>query len=310
VLDMKSEMSALVLDCLERSIFRVPDTMRAAMITFFAAGGRIDVSDIIRPDFIPRISQLRARALLRAFDAAVDAAIAARQRKLDEDAAEIPWDLLGFLLAAKDPETGKGMSMAEVKANVFTFFFAASDSTSTALTWALYLLSQSVEWQARVAAESERELGGPLAGVSGRLVATRAVLDEALRLYPPFGITRVAERRDELGGHSIERGTVVTVSTYVLHRHKLLWEDPDVFDPARFLPGASRPINRYAYLPFGIGPRVCIGATFALREATLALAAIMRNFTLALAPGQSVWPVLRFTLQPRDPVLMTAKARN
>jgi len=218
--------------------------------------------------------------------------------------------LLGILLAARDPETGKCMSEAEVKANVFTFFLAGQETTSTALTWAIYLLSQSQEWQERVRAESDRELGLP-EGAVDRLVETRAVLDEAMRLYPPIvGITRTADLTDELGGDRVERGTLVVISPYVLHRHRLLWDDPDTFDPGRFLSGASRKIDRYAYLPFGIGPRMCIGAGFALHQATLALASIVRDFTLALAPGQSVWPLLRFTLRPRDPLLIIAKARN
>ena len=316
VLEIRSEMSALALDCLARSIFHHgfggdADNMRAAMASFFASGGRIDLFDIIGlPDFIPRVSHLRIRRLLRAFDEYLAAAIAERRTKLVENPAAAPRDLLGILLAARDPETGKCMSEAEVKANVFTFFLAGQETTSTALTWAIYLLSQSQEWQERVRAESERELKTPEAVVD-RLVETRAVLDEAMRLYPPIvGITRTADRTDELGGHSIERGTLVVISPYVLHRHRLLWDDPDTFDPSRFLPGAPRRINRYAYLPFGIGPRMCIGAGFALHEATLALAAIVRDFTLALAPGQSVWPLQRLTLRPRDPLLMIAKARN
>jgi cytochrome P450 len=250
------------------------------------------------------------RTKLRAFDEALSTAIAERRRRLANDSADVPRDILGILLAARDPESGKAMTEAEVKANVLVFFFAGQETTSTAATWALYLLSQSREWSARVAAEAERELG-PLEGLAERLVEARAVLDEGMRLYPPVvGITRTATRRDALAGRTIERGTMVVVSPYVLHRHRLLWDDPDVFDPGRFLDRASRKIDRYAYLPFGIGPRMCIGAGFALQEATLALAAIMKNFTLAVAPGQSVWPLQGFTLRPRDPLLMTVKPRH
>jgi cytochrome P450 len=316
VLDLKTEMSGLALDGLVRSIFHDglgtdPETRRTAMVTFFATAGRIDSFDLIGlPDFVPRITQWRARAMLRAFDQALNAAIAERRRNLDEHCADVQRDMLGILLAAKDPETGKYMSEAEVKANVLTFFFAGQETTLTALTWAMYLLSQSPEWYARNAAESEQQLGGPFEGLVERLIETRAAIDEAMRLYPPIvGITRTASRRDQLAGRIIERGTMVVVSPYVLHRHCLLWEDPDTFDPVCFLDRASRRIDRYAYLPFGVGPRMCIGAGFALQEATLVLATVM-NFTLALAPGQSVWPLQRFTLRPRDPLLMMVKRRD
>jgi cytochrome P450 len=314
-LDLKIEMSSLALDGLVRSIFQEGlggdrDAMRAAMVAFFATTGRIDPFDLMGlPDFVPRISQWWLRGMLRAFDGALEAAIATRRRKLDS-AAEKPRDMLGAMLAAADPETGARLSDAEVKANVLTFIFAGQETTSTALTWALYLLSQSPEWAARVTAESERELTASGETAVERLVETRAVLDEAMRLYPPIvGITRTAKQRDELAGHSIERGTMVVVSPYVLHRHQLLWNDPDTFDPSRFLERASRAIDRYAYLPFGVGPRMCIGAGFALQEATLVLATIMSNFAVALAPGQSVWPLQRFTLRPRDPLMMVIRPR-
>ena len=183
--------------------------------------------------------------------------------------------------------------------------------------------------------------GFPAEGIADRLVETRAVLDEAMRLYPPIvGITRTASRSTQLAGQGIARNTLIVISPYVLHRHRLLWEDPDLFDPTRFLdrplgprtsvpgPGRGREdpepaatdasggrgnsaakIERYAYLPFGIGPRMCIGAGFALQEATLVLATIMGNFNIALAPGQTVWPQQRLTLRPRDPLLLRVAPR-
>jgi cytochrome P450 len=136
-------------------------------------------------------------------------------------------------------------------------------------------------------------------------------VEEALRLYPPIiGITRTALQRTELAGRTIERGTMVIIAPYVLHRHRLLWREPDLFDPSRFLPGPAKAVERYAYLPFGVGPRVCIGAAFALHEATLVLATLMRHFALDLAPGQTVWPVINFTLRPRDGLRMTVKRRR
>jgi cytochrome P450 len=142
------------------------------------------------------------------------------------------------------------------------------------------------------------------------LVQTRAVVEEALRLYPPIiGITRTALRRTELAGRIIDRGTMVVISPYVVHRHRLLWNDPDIFDPTRFLPGRSKTIERYTFLPFGVGPRMCIGAALAVQEATVVLAALMRRFVLELVPGQSVWPVIDFTMKPRDGLRMTVTDR-
>jgi cytochrome P450 len=315
--DLKTEMSGLSLDALVRSIFQEglgadPEAMRQNMVTFFATTGRIDPLDWLGvPEVVPRITHWRVRRILHSFDQALDSAVNARRLQLERHFSGNPPDMLGFMLAARDPHPGAKMNDAEVKANVLTFIFAGQETTSTALTWAIYLLSQSADWAARVAEESERELTGCSEGIVERLHETRAVIDEAMRLYPPIvGITRTAKRRDVLAGWAIERGTMVVVSPYVLHRHRLLWQAPDIFDPSRFLGSASRPIDRYAYLPFGVGPRMCIGAAFALQEATLALATIMKNFSVALAPGQSVWPVQRYTLRPRDPVMMLVRPRE
>ena len=317
LLDVKTEMSALALDGLVRSIFHEgiagdAQAMRTAMVTFFESAGHIDPFDVIGlPDFIPRITRWRVRALLRSFDAALDATIAQRRRGLNARATAAACDMLGIMLAARDPETERRLSEAELKGNVLTFIFAGQETTSTALTWALYLLSQSPEWAARITAESERAHAARGEEPIAQLPETRAVLDEAMRLHPPIvGITRTATKEGELAGCAIARGTMVVVAPYVLHRHVRLWDDPDRFDPGRFLDGNGRKIDRYSYLPFGVGPRMCIGAGFALQEATLVLAAIMRNFALALAPGQSVWPQQRLTLRPRCPLMMAVTPRK
>jgi cytochrome P450 len=220
--------------------------------------------------------------------------------------------MLGAMLLAKDAETGQSLSEDEVKGNVLTLIFAGQESTSTALTWTIYLLSQSPEWRNRIVEEaqalSERD-EGELA--VDQLVNTRAVVQEALRLYPPImGITRTATRDTELAGRAIGRGTMLIISPYVLHRHRLLWQDPNVFDPARFLDPAVRQIEKYAYLPFGVGPRMCVGAGFALQEATLAVATLMKHFELELAPDQIVWPVQRFTITPREGLRMVVTRRR
>jgi cytochrome P450 len=135
------------------------------------------------------------------------------------------------------------------------------------------------------------------------------VIDEAARLYPPIAaISRVAIEADTLAGEAIPRGTLVVIAPYVLHRHRTLWPDPDVFDPARFLDANHRSrIDRFSYLPFGAGPRTCVGSTFALQEATLVLATIVKSFAMRLVPGHSVWPLLRVTLRPAGGIPMTLR---
>lgn len=316
IVDIAGEMSRLTLDALVRSVFSDrlggdPEMMGAAMTTYFEVAGSIDPFDVIGlPDFVPRITQWRARPILRSIERALNAIIGGRRRALAEPSGTEPRDMLTVLLSAQDPETGQVMSDAEVKANVLTFFVAGQDTTATALTWVIYLLSQAPDWCARITTEFERASAGPLEELADRLIDTRAVVDEAMRLYPPIiGLSRTAVRSDQLVGRTIERGTMVVISPWVLHRHRLLWDDPDLFDPRRFLQGAQRTIERHAYLPFGVGPRMCIGAPFALQEATLAIAAIIRNFTLRLPPGQSVWPRQTMTLRPRDGLHMVVRRR-
>jgi cytochrome P450 len=315
--DVAAEATRVTLDVLARTIFSDglgsdPEEFRGAMASYFDTIGKIDPFDVLNlPDFVPRLTRLRARATLRFFDNAVDTIVATRRRNLAADPAGVPRDILTLLLEAQDPETGRGMSEIEVRANIITFIAAGHETTSNTLAWSIFLLSQAPQWRERVVAEARRELGGPIEGLAERLVQTRAVIEEAMRLYPPIvAMSRAASGPDELAGHPIARGTMVVVAPYVLHRHRGLWEAPDVFDPGRFLGAARDRIDRYAYLPFGAGPRICIGNMFALQEATLVLAMIMSNFHLELPPGHEVWPLQRVTLRPADGLPMIVSRRK
>lgn len=317
VIDVAAEVMRLTLFVLEQTIFsdglgRDPDDVRRAMTDYFNMIGRIDPFDMLGlPNFIPRLSRLRAPSIRRFLNATVDAVIARRRRRLGEDPAGAPRDLLTLLLEAQDPQTGTGMSEAEVKANVLTFIAAGHETTANALTWSIFLLSQAPEWRERVADEARRAIGGPIEGLYERLVETRAVVEESMRLYPPIvAISRVALGPDDLAGQPIERGTIAVIAPYVLHRHRLMWPRPNVFDPNRFLGSARETIDRFAYLPFGIGPRTCIGAAFALQEATLVLAVLMRDVDMAVAPGHVVWPVQRVTLRPRNGLPMVIRRKR
>ena len=201
-----------------------------------------------------------------------------------------------------------------MRSNILTFIAAGHETTANTLSWALFLLSQSRAWRERVEAEVDRELTGSTeAGVADRLIETRAVIEETIRLYPPIAaISRVALADDDLNGEPVRPGSLIVISPYVLHRHRLLWDRPDAFDPRRFLGSAHATIDRFAYLPFGAGPRKCIGSTFALQEATLVLASIVRHFSFQLKPGHAVWPSLRVTLRPANglPMIVSRRSSN
>jgi cytochrome P450 len=316
-MDVAAEMTRLTLDVLVRTIFSDglgcnAEELRGAMATYFETIGRIDPLDLFGvPDFVPRLGRLRVRSALRFFDAAIDEIIATRRRRLARDPAGTPDDILTLLLNALDPDTGNSMTEIEVRSNILTFIAAGHETTANCLSWSLFLLTQSPEWRERVAAEAWRELGGPIRGLPDRLVMARAVIEEALRLYPPIAaISRVAKGPDELAGVSVRRGSMVVIAPYVLHRHRRLWNAPDDFDPRRFLEPARATIDRFAYLPFGAGLRTCIGSAFALQEATLALATIMKHFTLEPVPDHTVWPMLQVTLRPSGGLPMTVGWRR
>ena len=317
-IDVAAEMAKVTLDVVERTIFSDgfgsdAEDIRMAMATYFNTIGKISPLDILGvPDFVPRLSRLRVRSTLKFFEAEVDRVIAARRRVLAEQPDRAPNDLLTHLLEALDTGGGDGLTEAEVRSNILTFIAAGHETTANTLSWALFLLSQSREWRERVETEVDRGLTGlASAGLADRLVQTRAVIEETIRLYPPISaISRVALGDDALNVETVRPGSLIVISPYVLHRHRLLWDRPDAFDPGRFLGNAASAIDRFAYLPFGAGPRKCIGSTFALQEATLVLAAIVKHFSFELRPGHAVWPSLRVTLRPANGLPMIIRQRS
>ena len=316
-IDVAAEMARVTLEVVERTIFSDgfgsdAEDIRLAMATYFNTIGKISPLDILGlPDFIPRLSRLRVRSTLKFFEAEVDRVISTRRRMLAEQPDRAPNDLLTHLLEARDAETENGMSEAEVRSNILTFIAAGHETTANTLSWSLFMLSQSGEWRERVEAEVDRELTGAVPGMADRLVETRAVIEETIRLYPPIAaISRVALDADELGGEAVRPGSLIVISPYVLHRHHLLWDRPEMFDPLRFLGDARASIDRFAYLPFGAGPRKCIGSTFALQEATLLLAVMTKHFRFRLRPGHAVWPTLRVTLRPANGLPMIISQRS
>jgi cytochrome P450 len=209
-------------------------------------------------------------------------------------------DLFDLMDAARDPETGQAFTDEQLGDEVATMILAGHETTGTALFWALYLLALDPATQEQVAAEV-RDAGGVLD--IDRLKFTRAVLDETMRLYPPaFLIARAAAGPDKIGDLAIEKGDVILMAPWLLHRHEKLWQNPNAFIPMRFMPPAPAP-DRFAYLPFGVGARVCIGAHFALVEATLALAKVIGAFRVTLLDKVPVMPIGVVTTQPdRSPM--------
>lgn len=318
VVDASLEMTRITLDVLERTIFtqgvaRDPDALARAISRYFEGIGRLDPMDIFGwPGWIPRIGQLRARPAIRYFEELVDELIGAR-KALIVRGEPAPQDLLSLLLKASDPETGQGLSDEDVRANIVTFIGAGHETTANALSWSLFLLSQDPKSRARIEEEVDSVLGdGPFeARHLEKLVFTRAVIDEALRLYPPAPfLSRAAIRAEDIGSLHIPAGSVVTIAPYVLHRHRRLWDEPDAFNPERFLPENKEKIDRFAYLPFGAGPRVCIGASFALQEATVVLASVVRAVRLDLMEDHIVRPVHRITLRPQGGLPMRLTHRR
>lgn len=217
-------------------------------------------------------------------------------------------DLLSFLLGVRDEETGEGMSDRQLRDELMTMFVAGHQTTANALAWTWYLLSKNPETEQCLQVELSSGLGGrpPASRDLGSLTYTRMVVEEAMRLYPPTWITaRRPVEEDEIGGYRIPANSVVLLSPYVTQRHPAFWKDPDAFDPERFLLEhvAERP--RYAYFPFGGGPRVCLGRSFALMEAQLIVATVAQRYRLQLVPGYPVEPLAMMTLQPRHGVMMT-----
>ena len=314
--DVAAEMARVTLDVVERTIFSDgfgsdAEAIRIAMATYFNTIGKISPLDLLGvPDFVPRLSRLRVRSTLKFFEAEVDRVISVRRRMLTEQPDGAPSDLLTLLLQALDTTSEDRLTESEVRSNILTFIAAGHETTANTLSWAMFLLSQSREWRERVEAEADRELTGAAPGIADRLVEARAVIEETMRLYPPIAaISRVALDADDLNGEAVRPGSLIVISPYVLHRHRLLWDRPDAFDPRRFLGNARAGVDRFGYLPFGAGPRKCIGSTFALQEATLILAVMLQHFRFQLQPGHPVWPKLSVTLRPANGLPMTVRKR-
>lgn len=276
--------------------------LRAAFENYGRRLARPSFLDFLLPPEAPSPLDPARRWLARDFKRVLDRIIAERGRLAPTDP---PRDLFDALVTARDPETGAGLDRVQLRDQIATLIIAGHETTALALFWSCYLLSLSPEVQELAAAKAAGVDLSPAQAGHGieRLPLTRAIVQEALRLYPPaFTIVRMALGADELAGQPVPAGSLVVMAPWILHRHRKRWAHPERFDPTRFLPGAP-PVDRFAYLPFGIGPRVCVGAQFALLEATLVLARLLAAFRLELIGPRRVTPVAVVTTVPdRAPV--------
>jgi len=221
----------------------------------------------------------------------------AERRAAGKNAGAPARDLFDLMDAARDPETGAAFTDEQLGDQVATMILAGHETTATALFWGLYLLALDPLTQDRLAGEARQAIAHD-GYDADRLKFTRAVVDETMRLYPPaFLIGLAALGADVIAGIPIRKNDVVLIAPWLLHRHEKLWRDPNAFIPDRFMPPAPPP-DRFAYIPFGVGARICIGAHFALVEATLALARIIGTFRVTLLDGEPVMPVGVVTTQP------------
>jgi cytochrome P450 len=207
-------------------------------------------------------------------------------------------DLVDLLLGATDPETGRPMDGALLRDNLLGFILAGHETSAVTLGWALWLAASHAPTSDRLRAEVEAVTQGAPVGPAhlDRLVFTRQVIQETLRLYPPgYQLTRVCVRDTVIDGRRIRAGTRILIPVYALHRHRAHWRDPDAFDPDRFAPGAPPP-DRHLYLPFGAGPRVCLGAAFAMTELVVVLATLLR--AARFTPLSMPWPVASASIRP------------
>lgn len=280
------------------------DEVHRAIDAYIAAAGKLSLFDILGlPMWVPRPSRVMAGASLKQMKTIADDAVNSRR---SAGAGDVP-DLLDLLLEGEDPETGRSMSTAELRDNLLTFIVAGHETTALTLAWAFYLCAFDQGVQDKARAEAQSALKGRTATAADlpNLPYCRMIIDEALRLYPPAAlVSRTAQAPDTLAGREVKKGDTVMIPIYALHRNALLWDDPDAFRPERF---AEKP-QRYAYLPFGDGPRICIGASFALQEAVIILATLLAKRRFSPVQGKTPDPVMILTLRPEGGVWLTSEA--
>ena len=275
----------------------------AAITRYFQTAGRASLLDFLGvPQWFPRPGEFLAGASVRTMHDMVANAIEARRREQPGTGAAD--DLLDHMLAAEDPETGHRMSADELVFNMQFFIVAGHETTALALAWALYLLANSPADQKKAHEEARTRLGSRAATAADldAMPFITQVLEESMRLYPPVGLlARTVVAEDELCGRTVKPGDILFLPIWALHRHEMWWERPELFEPARFDPAIRR--DKYQYLPFGAGPRVCVGANFAMMQAGIILSTLLARFRFTPA-GPGPRPIMSMTVRPDPGVLL------
>jgi cytochrome P450 len=305
--DVSAEMTSLTLQVASESLFHAhageePAVVAAAVKTLVEEVNYRYQVPFYPPQSVPTPRNRKLRSALRTLDRAVYTIIDEHRRWGKGD------DLLSLLMETRDADTGEAMGDRQLRDEVITLFIAGHETTASALSWAFYLISNHPEVEQRLRAELDEVLGPDAGRVPDvedlpRLKYTGMVMDETMRLYPPAWIfDRQAVADDEVRGYRIPAGATVMISPYVLHRHPDFWDRPDEFDPERFSSEMSAGRPRYAYFPFGGGPRQCIGKAMALVEAQLILATVISRFRLVASRPIEPQPLV--TLRPRTSLTM------
>jgi cytochrome P450 len=314
-IDIQTAMMAVTLNIISRTMFSSDSddivTIMARSAGRYQTEMRPNIMDMMGwPKWLADLPRNGvALRTLGEFDRVIDRLIDERTRA----PGNYPKDLLARLIAARDEQGGGGMSAQEVRDHVITIFLAGHETTAMALTWTWFLLSQHPHEESKLHAELDSVLGGraPTYEDLSKLTYTRMVVEESMRIYPPVHtIAREAIGADTLVGRPIAKGSTILIAPWLLHRHVKLWENPGRFDPERFSPERSAARPRFAYLPFGGGRRICIGAAFALAEATVLLAALAQRYSLRVVPGHKVEPQGLITLRARHGMKMLLSPRS
>jgi cytochrome P450 len=303
--DLREIMQRMTLEIAGRTMFsfgmdRHGPTLRNFVMEYGARLGRPYLLDMVLPLSWPSPMDF-ARARFRKRWTEFVAMLIAERREMGKKDGAPPRDLFDLMDEARDPETGKGFSDEQLVDEVATMILAGHETTATALFWALYLLALDPDTQEEIASETRGEHLDSMADID-RQKFTRAAIEETMRLYPPaFLIARAAREKDNAAGVAIGKGDIIMIAPWLLHRHEKLWDQPNAFIPKRFM--STEAPDRFAYLPFGAGPRVCVGAPFAQAESVLALARLIGAFRVELADASPVIPLGVVTTQPdRSPL--------
>jgi cytochrome P450 len=313
-IDLLATMQTLALDIAGRSMFSLEmdqygAAMRRMLNEFGEKYAQPRMLDMLLPPSIPTPADIGRGRFRRRWMGLMETILSAR---LATPEPETPRDLFDLLRTARDPETGAGFSPAQLRDQVATLILAGHETTAVTLFWALIMLAEAPEEQDWLAEETAQATIDPETAytTAAALTRTRAVVNETLRLFPAaFTIVREAIGPDRIGDLALPPRSVVMIAPWVLHRHHTLWQDPELFCPARFMPDQPPPA-RFAFMPFGAGPRICVGAQFAMTEAVLVLAALTGRFRMTRVDTRPVLPVGIVTTQPDHPACVRLKVRK